>query len=114
MWWAYVIVFLLSFIGGYATKVGVDSTQPPKVSIQNINTTQNVDSQNENVQSSIQESVNMNVVSGRTNYTITVVYNGRTNISHVFSSKTNRMSKTNVSKTTNNFIPGVKLPTIKH
>ena len=93
----YIIITLALICGSW---IGSDfntkhqlSLLPPK--IQNITQIQNTQNDNTSIQSSSQAQITTTVITGKTNFNMAINYNGRTNISHNFSSRSNRYSKTN-------------------
>ena len=106
---AYILICLICFVGGLFTMFGIESGLPPKTTIQNIQQIQTVDNKNTSIQSSDQAQITTTVITANTNYHIAINYNGRTNISQSFTSKTNRTAKTNTRKE-KPLIPGIKLP----
>lgn len=92
-----IIVVLLLVCGSW---IGSDfntkhqlAKLPPKV--QNITQIQNVDNVNTSIQSSEQAQLTTTIITGRTNLTLSLNYKGNTNITHSFSSRTNKTCKTN-------------------
>lgn len=105
----FILTILVSIIVGLFVMVGIYHALPPRTQIINQTQTQDVHTENTSIQSSEQAQVTTTLITERTNYSLHVQYNGKTNFSHLFTSKTNRSSRTNENKP-KPIIKGIPIP----
>ena len=96
----YIITALVGIMLGMGAMLGIQASLPPKTQIQNITQIQQTENQNTSIQESAQAQITTTVITGNTNFSMHVQYQGKTNFTHSFSSATNRKAQTNIRKKT--------------